>query len=182
MTKLNALADNLGARPSKKRLGRGIGSGKGKTAGRGHKGQKARSGTSGVRTFEGGQTPIYRRLNKIGFFNLFRKSFAEINIGKIEKAIEDKKLAADKVIDIAALQAAKLINRAEGGLKVLGAGEIKKAIKVEAVKWSKSAEAAIKKAGGSIAQPAKKDAANKAEKTEKKPAAKKSAVKKTKKA
>lgn len=176
--KMNTISDNLGARVSKKRLGRGMGSGTGKTAGRGHKGQKARSGTSGVRTFEGGQTPLYRRLAKVGFFNIFRKTFAEINIGKIEKAIADKKLAADKVIDVAALQAAKLINRAEGGLKVLGQGELSKAIKIEAVKWSKSAEEAIKKAGGSIAQPVKKEAAPK---SEKKPAAKKPAKKVVKK-
>jgi large subunit ribosomal protein L15 len=172
MVKFNTLSDNFGARPSKKRVGRGMASGKGKTAGRGHKGQKARSGTSGVRTFEGGQTPIYRRLNKIGFFNLFRKNFAEINVGKIEQAIEEKKLVADKLIDIAALKAAKLINRTEDGLKVLGGGELKKAVKIEAVKWSKSAEEAIKKAGGSIVQPAKKEVAAKAEKTEKKPAKK----------
>ncbi|MCL2629275.1 MAG: 50S ribosomal protein L15 [Alphaproteobacteria bacterium] len=178
MAKLNALCDNLGSRPGKKRVGRGMGSGKGKTAGRGHKGQKARSGTSGVRTFEGGQTPIYRRLNKIGFFNIFRKNFAEINIGKIEKAIEEKKLVADKVIDVAALQTARLINRAEGGLKVLGEGKLTKALKIEAVKWTKSAEEAIKKAGGSIAAPAKKEPKAKAEKPAAKKVVKKKAVKK----
>ncbi|MDR2685251.1 MAG: 50S ribosomal protein L15 [Rickettsiales bacterium] len=187
MVQLNTLFDKEGARPSKKRVGRGLGSGKGKTAGRGTKGQKARTGTSGVRTFEGGQTPLYRRLAKVGFFNIFAKKFTEMNIGKIEKAIEGKRLNADKIIDLAALKAARLITKAEGQLKILGEGKLSKAVKIEAAKWSKSAEAAIAKAGGSIVAPGKKkESAAKVEKEEsapkkEKPAAKKPAKAKTEK-
>jgi large subunit ribosomal protein L15 len=174
--KLNSLFDNLGARPSKKRLGRGIGSTKGTRAGRGNKGQKARSGTSGIKgVFEGGQTPLYRRLAKDGFVNIFSKKFVEISLEKLEKAIADGRIAADKVIDIAALKSAKLVNRTLDGLKVLGNGTISKSVKIEAANWTKSAEAAIVKAGGSIARPAKK-AADKSEKKArpvKKPVAKK---------
>ncbi len=148
--KLNALMDNLGARKDVKRLGRGIGSGYGKTAGRGNKGQKARSGSRKQATFQGGQMPILRRFPKFGFNNPFHKEYATINLGDIEKFIASGKIDAKKEITIDSLLDAKIINRKLDGLKVLAKGEIKTAINVIADKWSKSAEAAIVKAGGSI--------------------------------
>jgi len=125
-------------------------SGYGKTAGRGHKGQKARSGAKQQATFEGGQTPFYRRLPKIGFKNLFAKKYATINLGEIQKFIDAKRIDAGKEISLESLMAAKVLNRKLDGLKVLGTGEIKIAINVIATKWSKSVEDAITKAGGTI--------------------------------
>ena len=148
--KLNALMDNFGARKDIKRVGRGMGSGYGKTAGRGHKGAKARSGTKGQATFEGGQTPIFRRLPKIGFNNPFAKSYATINLGDIERFISDKKIDAKQEINLESLFAAKIINRKLDGLKVLGKGELKSAVNIKAIAWSKSVEVAVKKAGGTI--------------------------------
>ena len=148
--KLNALQDNFGATKSAKRVGRGIGSGSGKTAGRGHKGQKARAGSRKQATFQGGQMPILRRFPKFGFTNPFAKSYATINLGDIEKFIESGKIDAKKEITIDSLIAAKILNRKLGGLKILAKGEINTAVNIVAVKWSKSAEAAIVKAGGSI--------------------------------
>ena len=148
--KLNALMDNFGARKDTKRVGRGLASGYGKTAGRGNKGQKARAGSRKQATFQGGQMPILRRFPKFGFNNPFHKEYATINLGDIEKFIASGKIDASKEITIDSLLAAKIINRKLDGLKVLAKGEIKSAINVVADKWSKSAEAAIVKAGGSI--------------------------------
>ena len=148
--KLNALMDNLGARKDVKRLGRGMGSGYGKTAGRGHKGQKARSGSRKQATFQGGQMPILRRFPKFGFNNPFAKTYVTINLGDIEKFIASGKIDAKKDINMDSLFGAKIINRRLDGLKVLAKGEIKTAVNIVADKWSKAAEAAIVKAGGKI--------------------------------
>jgi large subunit ribosomal protein L15 len=142
--------DNFGARKDTKRVGRGMASGYGKTAGRGNKGQKARAGSRKQATFQGGQMPILRRFPKFGFNNPFHKEYATINLGDIEKFIASGKIDAKKEITIDSLLAAKIINRKFDGLKVLAKGEIKSAINVVADKWSKAAEAAIVKAGGSI--------------------------------
>ena len=148
--KLNALMDNKGARSDIKRVGRGMASGYGKTSGRGNKGQKARAGSRKQATFQGGQMPILRRFPKFGFNNPFHKEYATINLGDIEKFIASGKIDAKKEITMESLMAAKIINREMSGLKVLAKGEIKSAINVVADKWSKAAEAAIVKAGGSI--------------------------------
>ncbi len=148
--KLNALMDNKGATHSIKRVGRGMASGTGKTAGRGNKGQKARSGSRKQKTFQGGQMPILRRFPKFGFNNIFAKKYVSINLGDIEKFIKSGKIDAKKEITIDTLLAAKILNRKYNGLKVLAKGEIKTAINVKATKWSKAAEAAIIKAGGTI--------------------------------
>ena len=148
--KLNALMDNFGARHSANRVGRGIGSGAGKTSGRGHKGQKARSGSRKQATFQGGQMPILRRFPKFGFNNPFAKEYVTINLGEIEKFIATGRIDPKEVISIEYLLAQKIVNRKKDGLKILGAGEIKSAVNVVAAKWSKTAEAAIVKAGGSI--------------------------------
>ena len=148
--KLNALMDNKGARSDIKRVGRGMASGYGKTAGRGTKGQKARAGSRKQATFLGGQMPILRRFPKFGFTNPFAKHYVTINLGDIEKFIASGKIDAAKEITIDSLLAAKIINRRMSGLKVLAKGEIKTAVNVVADKWSKAAEAAIVKAGGSI--------------------------------
>lgn len=148
--KLNALMDNYGARSSVKRVGRGIGSGMGKTSGRGNKGQKARSGSRKQATFQGGQMPILRRFPKFGFNNPFAKEYVTINLGDIEKFIASGKIDAKAPITMESLLAAKIINRKLSGLKVLAKGEIKSAVNIVADKWSKAAEEAIVKAGGSI--------------------------------
>lgn len=148
--KLNALMDNLGARKAIKRVGRGMASGYGKTAGRGNKGQKARAGSRKQATFQGGQMPILRRFPKFGFTNPFAKHYATINLGDIEKFITSGKIDAKQDITIDSLLAAKILNRRMSGLKVLAKGEIKTAVNVIADKWSKAAEAAIVKAGGTI--------------------------------
>ncbi len=148
--KLNALMDNLGARSNVKRVGRGMGSGMGKTSGRGHKGQKARSGSRKQATFQGGQMPILRRFPKFGFNNPFAKDYATINLGDIEKFIASGKIDAKSPITIDTLLNAKIINRRMSGLKVLAKGEIKSKVEIVADKWSKAAEAAVVKAGGSI--------------------------------
>ena len=148
--KLNALMDNFGARQNAIRVGRGMGSGSGKTAGRGHKGQKARSGSRKQATFQGGQMPILRRFPKFGFNNPFAKEYVTINLGDIEKFIAAGKIDATKEITIDSLMAAKVINRRLDGLKILAKGEIKTAVNVVADNWSKTAEEAIVKAGGTI--------------------------------
>ena len=148
--KLNALMDNFGARQNATRVGRGIGSGSGKTDGRGNKGQKARSGSRKQATFQGGQMPILRRFPKFGFNNPFAKEYVTINLGDIEKFIAAGKIDASKDITVDSLMSAKIINRKLDGLKVLAKGEIKTAVNVVADKWSKAAEAAIVKAGGTI--------------------------------
>jgi large subunit ribosomal protein L15 len=147
--KLNELKDNAGARPDKKRLGRGIGSGKGKTSGRGVKGQKSRSGSS-IGGFEGGQMPIYRRLPKRGFTNIFAKEIASVNVGMIQKFIDAKRLDASKEINAEALVNAGLLRSTKLPVKVLGKGELKAKINLHVNAFSTSAKELIEKAGGSL--------------------------------
>lgn len=148
--KLNELRDNPGARPTRKRLGRGIGSGLGKTSGKGHKGARARKSNPKPPYFEGGQMPIYRRLPKRGFKNPSRPSYAEVNIGRLQAAIEAGKLDAAKPIDAEAMIAAGLVRRALDGIRLLGQGELKAAVTVEVVGASKGALAAVEQAGGKV--------------------------------
>ena len=149
--KLNELRDNAGARPKFKRIGRGIGSGKGKTGGRGVKGQKARTGVS-LNGFEGGQLPLYRRLPKRGFKNPFRKEYAVVNLGSIEKAIAAGKLAADVTLDEAALETAGLVRVGKlAGVRLLAKGAITRAITVSVTGASAAAISAVQAAGGSVA-------------------------------
>jgi large subunit ribosomal protein L15 len=148
--KLNELRDNAGARTSRKRLGRGIGSGLGKTSGKGHKGAKARTSNPKPRYFEGGQMPIYRRLPKRGFKNPTRGSYAEVNIGRLQQAIEAGKLDAAKPIDAKAMIAAGLVRRSIDGIRLLGQGELKTVVTVEVVGASKGAVAAVEQAGGKV--------------------------------
>ncbi|MEP3115481.1 50S ribosomal protein L15 [Nisaea sp.] len=147
--KLNELRDNPGAHKPAKRVGRGAGSGLGKTAGKGHKGQSARSGVA-INGFEGGQMPIHRRLPKRGFKNPFRKEFAPVNIGSIQAAIDAGKLDGKKTIDAAALSAAGLVGRVRDGVRLLATGELKAKVKVEVSGASAAAIAAVEKAGGSV--------------------------------
>ena len=147
--KLNELCEIDGAVHSKKRLGRGIGSGKGKTAGRGVKGQKSRSGVA-IKGFEGGQMPLYQRLPKRGFTNIFANKFNIVSIERVEKAIEAKKLDAKKTIDAEALKAAGVIRQLKDGVRVLGDGEAKSKLKFEVAGASKPAIEKIEKAGGSV--------------------------------
>ncbi|MGI9366822.1 MAG: 50S ribosomal protein L15 [Rhizobiaceae bacterium] len=148
--KLNGISDNQGSKPSRKRVGRGIGSGTGKTGGRGVKGQKSRSGVS-INGFEGGQMPIYRRLPKRGFSNAqFTSDYNEVSIARLEKAVEAKRLDAKKTVDAAALIAAGVIRRERDGVRILGGSEAKTKFTLEVAGASKSAIAAIEKAGGSI--------------------------------
>ena len=148
--KLNELRDNPGARPSRKRLGRGIGSGLGKTSGKGHKGAKARKSNPKPPYFEGGQMPLYRRLPKRGFKNPTRRSYAEVNVGRLQAAIEAGKLDAGRPIDAKAMIAAGLVRRALDGIRLLGEGELKTAVTVEVVGASKGAMAAVEQAGGKV--------------------------------
>ena len=151
--RLNELSDNPGARPSRKRIGRGPGSGTGKTAGAGHKGQKARSGVS-IKGFEGGQMPLYRRVPKRGFTNVFRKQFVEVNIGRLQQAIDAGKLDAKKPINAQVLVEAGVIRRARDGVRLLAKGEIKANVTLEVAGASKAAIAAVEKAGGKVTLPA----------------------------
>jgi large subunit ribosomal protein L15 len=154
--KLNQLSDNVGARRNRKRVGRGASSGLGKTSGRGQKGQKSRSGVA-IKGFEGGQMPLYRRLPKRGFTNIFRKNYREINLGNLQSAIDAKKIDASKTVDIAALKAAGLIKTPKDGVRLLAKGELNTKITIEVAGASKAAVAAVEKAGGSVivAAPAK---------------------------
>jgi len=147
--KLNDIRDNAGARKGRMRVGRGIGSGKGKTAGRGQKGAKARSGVS-INGFEGGQMPLHMRIPKRGFNNPFGKDFAEVNLGMVQKFIDAGKLDAKNVIDHEALKAAGLARGGKDGVRLLGKGELttKASFKVDGA--SKGAVAAVEKAGGSV--------------------------------
>lgn len=158
--KLNELRDNDGARPKFKRIGRGIGSGKGKTSGRGVKGQKARSGVS-LNGFEGGQLPIYRRLPKRGFKNIFRIQYAALNIGTLDKAIEDGKISADAEITEVALREAGIVRQSKkfAGVRLLGRGEITRAVKITVSGASATAIAAVEAAGGTVTVPAVEAAA-----------------------
>jgi len=147
--KLNEIADNAGSRKSRTRIGRGIGSGKGKTGGRGGKGQTARSGVR-IKGFEGGQMPLHRRLPKRGFNNIFALKLNEVNLGKVQAAIDSGKLDAKAVVDAAALVKAGVLRRAKHGVRLLGNGEIKAKVQFEVYGASKSAVAAVEKAGGSV--------------------------------
>ena len=148
--KLNDLRDNDGARKARTRVGRGIGSGKGKTAGRGHKGQKSRSGVS-IKGFEGGQMPLYRRLPKRGFNNAkFAKTYAVVNIGGLQQAIDAKRLNAKDTIGAEALREAGLVSRRHDGISLLAKGELKTKLTIEVARASKAAVAAVEKAGGQV--------------------------------
>lgn len=153
--KLNELSDNKGARKNRMRVGRGIGSGKGKTGGRGVKGQKSRSGVSGIRQFEGGQMPLYMRLPKRGFTKPNPKKFVEVNLGRLQTAIDAGKLSADKKIDAAALVEAGVVRRAHDGVRLLGVGDLKAKIDIEVAHASAGAKAAVEKAGGTVSVPEK---------------------------
>ena len=147
--KLNEIRDNDGATKNARRVGRGIGSGRGKTSGSGHKGQKARSGVS-INGFEGGQMPIHRRLPKRGFNNIFRKAYVEVNVGRIQSAVDAGKLDVKKPVDAAALVAAGVISKAKDGVRILAKGELKASVNLQVAGASKAAAALVEKAGGSI--------------------------------
>jgi large subunit ribosomal protein L15 len=147
--KLNQIAGRPGARSFGKRIGRGIGSGKGKTGGRGVKGQKSRTGVR-IKGFEGGQMPIHRRLPKRGFANIFAVHLNEVNLGRVQTAIDKGKLDAAKPVTIEALVAAGVLNRALDGVRLLGGGELKAKVAFEVHGASKSAATAVEKLGGSI--------------------------------
>jgi large subunit ribosomal protein L15 len=156
--KLTDLADNPGSRKPRMRVGRGIGSGKGKQAGRGGKGQTARSGVR-IKGFEGGQMPLHRRLPKRGFNNIFALDLVEINLDRVQGAIDSGKLDAKGVVNAEALVKSGALRRARDGVRLLGRGEIKAKVTFEVHGASKSAIAAVEKAGGSvkILAPKKKD-------------------------
>ena len=147
--KINELRDNPGARKSRVRVGRGIGSGLGKTAGRGQKGAKARSGVS-IAGFEGGQMPLHMRLPKRGFNNIFAKDYAEVNLGAIQKMIDAKKLDTKGTLDHDALKAAGLARGGKDGVRLLGKGELKAKLAFKVAGVSKGAREAVEKAGGSV--------------------------------
>jgi len=148
--KLNEIADNAGARKGRMRIGRGIGSGKGKTGGRGGKGQTARTGVS-IKGFEGGQMPLHRRLPKRGFRNSpFAKKLNEVNLDRVQGAIDAGKLDAGTTIDADALVKAGVLRRAKDGVRLLGRGELKGKVSFEVYGASKSAVAAVEKAGGTV--------------------------------
>ncbi|SDP37337.1 50S ribosomal protein L15 [Afipia sp. GAS231] len=155
--KLSDIADNAGSRKKRMRVGRGIGSGKGKTAGRGGKGQTARSGVR-IKGFEGGQMPLHRRLPKRGFNNISRQDFAEINLDRLQEAVDAKLVDAKDTVTIESLVKAGVVRRPKDGLRLLGRGELKSKLTIEAHGASKPAIAAVEKAGGSvkILAPAKK--------------------------
>lgn len=156
--KLNMIKDNDGATRNSKRVGRGIGSGRGKTSGSGHKGQKARSGVS-IKGFEGGQMPIHRRLPKRGFTNIFRKDYAEVNLGRIQAAVDSGKLDASKPVNADSLMAAGVIGKAKDGVRVLAKGALSAKIEIHAAGASKAAISAIEAAGGSVVMAAAAPAA-----------------------
>src|SRR3954471_12776560 len=147
--KLNEIRDNKGARKSRVRVGRGIGSGLGKTAGRGQKGQKSREGVS-IAGFEGGQMPLHMRLPKRGFNNIFAKDYAEVNLGAIQKLVDAGKLEANGTIDHAALKAAGLARGGKDGVRLLGKGDFSAKLSFSVAGVSKGAKEAIEKAGGSV--------------------------------
>jgi large subunit ribosomal protein L15 len=147
--KLNELAPSPGGRKARKRLGRGIGSGTGKTSGRGHKGQGARAG-SATRAFEGGQMPIYRRLPKRGFKNLFRKVYAPVNLDRLQAAVDAGRIDPARPVDLLTLRAAGLISRRLDGVRLLARGELTTALTIEVDSASKAAVVAVAKAGGKL--------------------------------
>jgi len=147
--KLSDIADNAGSRKKRMRVGRGIGSGKGKTSGRGGKGQTARSGVR-IKGFEGGQMPMHRRLPKRGFNNVFRVEYSEINLDRLQEAIDAKAIDAGSAINAESLVKAGVLRRAKAGVRLLGRGELKAKINIEVHGASKSAMEAVEKAGGSV--------------------------------
>jgi large subunit ribosomal protein L15 len=155
--KLNELRDNAGATKNRMRVGRGIGSGKGKTAGRGVKGQKSRTGVS-INGFEGGQMAIYRRLPKRGFNNIFRKEYVALNLDRIQSAVEAGKIEAGATVTAESLVAAGLVKSAKDGIRLLGNGELKVALTFDIAGASKTAIEAVEKAGGKVTLPAVADA------------------------
>jgi large subunit ribosomal protein L15 len=148
--RLNELRDNPGARAPRKRLGRGIGSGLGKTSGKGHKGQKARSGSGMIVGFEGGQMPLYRRLPKRGFKNFTRRDYVVVNLGGIQRAIEAGKLDPSASLDEWALQAAGLFKRRRDGVRLLAGGELKQTLSLVVTGASQAAIQAIEARGGTV--------------------------------
>jgi large subunit ribosomal protein L15 len=152
--KLNDLRDNKGARKTRITVGRGIGSGKGKTSGRGVKGQKARTGVS-IKGFEGGQMPLIRRLPKRGFKNIFAKDYSAVNLGRLQQAIDDGRVDAKKPITSASLIGCGVASKARDGVRIIGKGELKAKVELEVAGASKSAVTAIEKAGGKITLTAK---------------------------
>ena len=147
--KLNEIKDNSGSTKSRKRIGRGIGSGTGKTSGKGHKGQKSRSGVS-IKGFEGGQMPIHRRLPKRGFTNINRVNYTELNLGNIQKLIDSKKIDPKKIISYKTLLDLGLVKSKKVKIKLLGKGDIKIKIDIEVSAVSSSAKENIEKIGGSV--------------------------------
>ena len=158
MTKLNELSPREGSTKNRMRVGRGIGSGKGKTAGRGYKGAKARSGVS-IAGFEGGQMPLHMRLPKRGFNNIFARDYAEVNLGAVQKAIDAGKLDVKGTLDHDALRAAGLARGGRDGVRLLGKGELKAKLAFKVAGVSKGAREAVEKAGGSIEIVERKDPA-----------------------
>jgi large subunit ribosomal protein L15 len=152
--KLNDLRDNPGARKTRITVGRGIGSGKGKTCGRGVKGQKARTGVS-IKGFEGGQMPLSRRLPKRGFKNIFAKDYAEVNLGRLQMAIDDGRVDAKQPITSESLILSGVASKARDGVRIIGKGVLKAKVDLSVAGASKSAIAAIEKLGGKIALTAK---------------------------
>ncbi|MES2750783.1 MAG: 50S ribosomal protein L15 [Pseudomonadota bacterium] len=161
--KLTEIADNPGSRKKRMRVGRGIGSGKGKQAGRGGKGQTARSGVR-IKGFEGGQMPLHRRLPKRGFNNIFRIEMSEVNLDRLQEAIDAKKLDGKATINAESLVKSGLLRRSKGGVRLLGRGELKAKINIEVHGASKTAIEAVEKAGGTVKllAPPKDEAAQKA--------------------
>ncbi len=159
--KLNELRDNDGARKGRMRVGRGIGSGKGKTAGRGQKGQKSRSGVS-IKGFEGGQMPLHMRLPKRGFNNIFAKDYAEVNLGAIQKMIDAGRLEGKGTLDNDALKAGGLARGGKDGVRLLGKGELKAKVSFKVAGASKGAIEAVEKAGGKVELIERVSAADKA--------------------
>ncbi len=147
--KLDEIRDNPGARKKRMRVGRGIGSGKGKTGGRGVKGQTSRTGVA-IKGFEGGQMPVHRRLPKRGFNNIFRLDYSEVTLGRIQAAIDAGKLDASAPVNAQALVASGVLRRAKAGVRLLGSGELTAKVSVEVAYATKSAAAAVEKAGGSV--------------------------------
>ncbi len=156
--KLNELRDNPGARHKSKRLGRGIGSGKGKTAGRGHKGQKSRSGVA-IKGFEGGQMPLYRRLPKRGFKNIFSKHYQVVNLGRLQAAIDAGKLDAGQPIGVSEMIASGLVRKARDGVRLLAQGELTAKVAITVAGASAAAVAAVQGAGGTVTVAAAKEMA-----------------------
>ena len=147
--KLNEIRDNDGATKNRMRVGRGIGSGKGKTAGRGVKGQKARTGVS-IKGFEGGQMPLHRRLPKRGFNNIHAADLNEVNLGRVQQAVDAGRLDASAPVTVEALVAAGVLSRPRDGVKLLGVGELTAKLAFEVTRASKSAVEAVEKAGGTV--------------------------------